>query len=661
MSSLVLLDRRDGTTRSFEGGPVVIGRADTCDVVVSGPGSEVVSAVHTRLLLRDGTWRAVDAGGRNGTFVDGARVPEGGSLALGDGATLSLGSPGLEYAVELVEEAARVALSLIHTESGERWEGSGPRLRVGRTEECEIVLMDELLVSRVHCEIVPGPGGKAILRDLQSRHGTWLDGEAVTADAELREGARIRFGVEGPELFVELVAVRSGTPAAPPASALPPTEILPAQPPAPAPPAPQPAAASVAAASVAAAGPGKPPASSGRTAYFKALISATEEKHASRTRGAVWAFVLLLVLAVGGALGVSELRLRQTQAELAAQRAELDASRARADSVRAADLAEYRRLEAELEAAREGSAPALVLDSLRTALEDASTRTAFLEQALQRAREEMDRQLQAGDSLRAAQQVETERLRSVLASSQNGGVSAAELAALREEVRAAEERAAQLEVGLRAMRGADLATIAEANQEATGLVSVFAGESIYDGSGFVLTSTGYFVTNRHVANPEGHIPDSVHITMADQRTGHRARVVAVSPSGGPDLAVLQIPGYVGPHVTDVDWDGSRARQGEPAALIGFPAGVAAALDATRTVRTSMAAGIFSKVTETQIQFDGFTIGGSSGSPIFNADGEVVAVHSSGLREAAGLGFAVPVRLVLPLLPSDGQQEVGRTP
>jgi S1-C subfamily serine protease len=109
----------------------------------------------------------------------------------------------------------------------------------------------------------------------------------------------------------------------------------------------------------------------------------------------------------------------------------------------------------------------------------------------------------------------------------------------------------------------------------------------------------------------------------------------------------------------VDWDGTRAQQGEPAALIGFPAGVAAALDATRTVRTSMSAGIFSKVTPDRIQFDGFTVGGSSGSPVFNANGEVVAVHAAGLVEAAGLGFAVPVTHVWRLLPEDARRELKR--
>jgi len=86
----------------------------------------------------------------------------------------------------------------------------------------------------------------------------------------------------------------------------------------------------------------------------------------------------------------------------------------------------------------------------------------------------------------------------------------------------------------------------------------------------------------------------------------------------------------------------------------------AAMDASRsgTVRTSMSAGIFSKVEAERVQFDGFTIQGSSGSPIFNANGEVVAVHRSGLREAAGLGFGVPINQLLQILPAQARAELG---
>ncbi len=50
-----------------------------------------------------------------------------------------------------------------------------------------------------------------------------------------------------------------------------------------------------------------------------------------------------------------------------------------------------------------------------------------------------------------------------------------------------------------------------------------------------------------------------------------------------------------------------------------------------------------------IQFDGMTTGGSSGSPVFNADGEVISVHRAGLRQGPGLALSVPVKYAIPLL------------
>jgi S1-C subfamily serine protease len=393
--------------------------------------------------------------------------------------------------------------------------------------------------------------------------------------------------------------------------------------------------------------------------FVQDLITQTEKKQASRVRALVWTFVILLAGGVGGVYWFLDQRARVTEAELATQREALRAATAVTDSVRLAAAGEYQRLSIALDSARAGSAPAVVVDSLRVALEEARSRTASLEEALARARDGLGRQLSAAESLRQATQRETERLRAELTASRNSGIGPAQLDSLRQAVQAAESRAAALEAGVRAVRGADLARIAQGNQAAVGLVSSFIGGDIYDGSGFAITASGYFVTNRHVVEHEGRRADSVHVTMADQRTGYRSVVVAVEPGPGPDVAVLRLPKYVGPFVPRVDWDGTRAQQGEPAALIGFPAGAAAALDNTRTVRTSMSAGIFSKVTPTVIQFDGFTVGGSSGSPIFNANGEVVAVHAAGLIEAAGLGFAVPVAHVLRLLPEDARRELKR--
>jgi S1-C subfamily serine protease len=492
----------------------------------------------------------------------------------------------------------------------------------------------------VHCEIVLKADQTVVLRDAQSRNGTWLNGQRVSGDRPLSAGDKIKLGDRGPELVVERVEVVGGradgqTGGRAEARTGGPTEAK---------------AAPAARRSFGGVG---------RTLFVQELISQTEKKHASRVRAIVWTFVVLLGAGVGAGYWYLERQSRETEAELAAQRDALRAATAQADSVRLAAAGEYQRLSIALDSARAGSAPAAVVDSLRVALDDARSRTASLEEALARARDGLGRQLSSAESLRQATQRETERLRAELAASRSSGIGPAQLDSLRQAVQAAESRAAALEAGVRAVRGADLARIAQANQAAVGLVSSYVGEDIYDGSGFVITPSGYFVTNRHVVEHEGRRADSVHVTMADQRTGYRSVIVAVEAAPGPDVALLRLPRYDGPFVARVDWEGTRAQQGEPAALIGFPAGVAAALDATRTVRTSMSAGIFSKVTASVIQFDGFTVGGSSGSPIFNANGEVVAVHAAGLIEAAGLGFAVPVTHVLRLLPEDARRELKR--
>jgi S1-C subfamily serine protease len=397
----------------------------------------------------------------------------------------------------------------------------------------------------------------------------------------------------------------------------------------------------------------------GRTVFFREIVDESTRRSAARIRVVVWTFVGLLVVAVGALWWYAEQRVRRASETLTAQQeASWALQQAAADSLRRAAGAEYERLRLELEQARAGSAPAAVVESLRLALAESQQRTAAVETALGRAQTQLAGQLAAGDSLQRRADAELRRLRAELGQAAASQVSSGLLDSLRRALSAAQERANSIEAQMRAVRGVNLAALAQANQAAVGLVSVFAGGEVFDGSGFAVTRSGYFITNRHVVAPDGRAADSVFVTMADQRFMTRAAAVGIAPPGGPDLAVLKLADYQGPRVARVDWNGTGAGQGEPAALIGFPAGVAAALDETRTVRTSMSAGIFSKVTGEQIQFDGFTVGGSSGSPIFNANGDVVAVHRAGLREAAGLGFAVPIRAVLSLLPPEAKAELG---
>jgi S1-C subfamily serine protease len=165
------------------------------------------------------------------------------------------------------------------------------------------------------------------------------------------------------------------------------------------------------------------------------------------------------------------------------------------------------------------------------------------------------------------------------------------------------------------------------------------------------------LTNWHVVADSTHAePDTVWVTMADQSLGRYADVVATSRDR--DVALIKIRGYQGSHLTAIDWAGTKARQGEPAALIGYPAGSGFARDRASVVRTSMTAGILSRVTADLIQFDGMTTGGSSGSPVFNADGEAISVHRAGLRQGPGFALSVPVKYAIPLMPPALRQQLG---
>ena len=690
MPFLCLRDLTSNRQLEFEGSEVRIGRDPDCELPEPGPGSEVVSGRHARIHQRGASWVLEDQGSRNGTFLDDERLGENVPVQLSVGSVIGLGARGPRYRVEAVAkrsaaptlaEGPGAAISsadtlpldsagavpgarrqppsppppppqvlrivLMETKSGEQYEAGGGRIRVGRGKECELrpVGQDDTAVSRVHCEVVLKPDGKVVVRDAQSRNGTYLGGTRISGERELRRGDRLRLGSSGPELVVAHLS-RPGEPDAGEPGA--------------APERPQPRK-SLAEKVAARFGEARRSfGGKGATVFLNEMFAESTRKTAKRVRWAIWSFVVLLGIAVAAMYYYSEWRVQQATEEISRQQREaLARQQAIADSMQRAASAERDRLSQALEEARAGSAPASVVESLRVALGAAEARTEALAAALRRAEASLAEQLAAGDSVNRAAQAELSRLQTELNRASASGTSDALLDSLRAAVRAAEERAVQIASQVRAVEGVNLAAVAQANQGAVGLVAVYVGSEIYDGSGFAITESGYFVTNRHVVMHRGRSPDSVHVTMADQRVMLPADVVRVASSSGPDLAVLKVRGFDGPYLQQVDWSGAAAQQGEPAALIGFPAGMGNAYDrSTGTVRTSMSAGIFSKVTSDVINFDGFTVGGSSGSPIFNAAGEVVGVHRAGLQEAVGMGFAVPIPQLVALLPDAARRELG---
>ena len=674
-----------GEYRSSE---VVIGRAATATVVVAGSGADVVSSAHAKLSWVQDRWMLEDLGSTNGTFFSERRLVQGERQELKVGDSFRLGAGGPQFTVEAVRQLAKPAPTVkealgigpddktvpmdaveIPRDLEKPGELLGPQatvvledpvakkeitlngtqFRLGRGKECDVKPSgtEGTSVSRVHAEIALKPDGNVVLRDMGSRNGTFVNRQQLTRPYRLSPGDVIELGPDGPSFTVVRV---EGPPVASNRSETQKPKTAPAKE--------HPSDSKPKTSSKP-----NPPRRSfgglGRTVFVKQLMDENAKTSSRRIRKVVWTFTFMLVGAVAAAYWYSEEKVRQTQVVLAETAEQLDQQRlmlaeqrAVADSLQAAAVADYERLRMDFDSARSGSAPSAVLDSLREQLAAAERRTEALEVSMQRAQADLNAQLAQADSVRRIREAEVSRLRTQIAAANSNSASTALLDSLRQAVSDAERQLGTIEGQVRAVRGVDLASVAQMNQGAVGLVSSYIGRDVFDGSGFVITRSGFFLTNRHVVEQDGRRADSVFVTMADQRTMVRADIVTVSDQRGPDIALLRLRNYQGPHIPRLDWSGTRARQGEPAALIGFPKGLAVALDrGTRTVRTSMSGGIFSQVTQDEIRFDGFTVGGSSGSPIMNAAGEVVAIHRAGLQDGAGLAFAVPVRLAVPLFPA----------
>jgi len=172
------------------------------------------------------------------------------------------------------------------------------------------------------------------------------------------------------------------------------------------------------------------------------------------------------------------------------------------------------------------------------------------------------------------------------------------------------------------------------------------------GSGVIIGSEGYVVTNAHVL---GQTPMQVIITLTDG-TDYLAEVVEVVDRF--DLALLKIEGQNLPAATLADSDDLKI--GEWAIAIGSPFGQLLA-DTQPTVTVGVISALNRDIVRQQdrgryylgmIQTDAAINPGNSGGALVNALGEVVGINTFIFSESGGsigIGFAVPsnrVRWVL---------------
>lgn len=152
------------------------------------------------------------------------------------------------------------------------------------------------------------------------------------------------------------------------------------------------------------------------------------------------------------------------------------------------------------------------------------------------------------------------------------------------------------------------------------------------GSGFILTTDGFIMTNAHVVDGA----DEVIVTLPDKRE-FKARIVGADRR--TDVAVVKIEGVGLPAVKI--GDANRLRVGEWVMAIGSPFGLENTVTAGIVSAKQRDTGDYLPFIQTDVAINP----GNSGGPLINMRGEVIGINSQIYSRSGGfmgISFAIPI-------------------
>jgi serine protease Do len=157
------------------------------------------------------------------------------------------------------------------------------------------------------------------------------------------------------------------------------------------------------------------------------------------------------------------------------------------------------------------------------------------------------------------------------------------------------------------------------------------------GSGVIISSDGYIVTNNHVVNGA----DELTVTLNDNRE-FSARIIGTDPT--TDLALIKINGNNLPTLPIGDSD--KLKVGEWVIAVGNPFGLTNTV--TAGIVSAKARSLGQNGVESFIQTDAAINRGNSGGALVNAQGELVGINAMLYSETgsySGYGFAIPTAIM----------------
>ncbi len=162
------------------------------------------------------------------------------------------------------------------------------------------------------------------------------------------------------------------------------------------------------------------------------------------------------------------------------------------------------------------------------------------------------------------------------------------------------------------------------------------------GSGVIIGSEGYILTNQHVIDGA----DEILISLTD---GRGSQAVLIGEDRDTDIAILQVPitGLAGIKIADMP----TIRVGDVVLAIGNPLNVGQTVTmgiVSATGRNRIGLNTF----ENFIQTDAAINPGNSGGALINARGELIGINTAIFSQrvgAQGIGFAIPISLALDIM------------
>jgi S1-C subfamily serine protease len=156
------------------------------------------------------------------------------------------------------------------------------------------------------------------------------------------------------------------------------------------------------------------------------------------------------------------------------------------------------------------------------------------------------------------------------------------------------------------------------------------------GSGTIIDSKGYILTNNHVVGGA----QKINVTLG---TNEVLEGIIVGSCAIHDIAVVKVDGGRELQAAELG-DSDKVRVGQRVYAIGNPFGLAGGPSVTSGVISAINRTIESErgLIEDLVQTDASINPGNSGGPLVDVTGKVIAINTAIIPYAQGIGFAIPV-------------------